>query len=140
LKTTKCKLNNTSASLFGKKEWKFFFEKELTQSRAILEKENYRDSKFYFKNYELGLEEAGFTAAHLRNENKNFQATADSLSISFVANILKIGCEIQSHQTMSEQVYNLKLLPQVLDLIESNKFKMYLWWIYIFIVIAPTRI
>ena len=108
---------------FRKKGMEAFFEKELTQNRAVLEKEIYRDSKFYFKNYELGMEEAGFTAAHLRNENKNFQATADSLSIFFVANILKLGCEIQSHQTMSEQVYDLKLLNETLDLIESNKLK-----------------
>lgn len=108
---------------FRKKGMEVFFEKELIQNRVILEKENYRDSKFYFKNYELGMEEAGFTAAHLRKENKNFQFTADNLSISFVASMLKLGCEIQSHQTMSEEVYDLKLLPDILDLMESGKFE-----------------
>lgn len=108
---------------FRKKGMEVFFQKELTQSRVVLEKEIYRDSKFYFKNYELGMEEASFTAAHLRNENKNFQSTVDNLSISFVAGILQLGCEIQSHQTMSQQEIELKLLPQVLDLIAAGNYK-----------------
>lgn len=108
---------------FRKKGMEVFFEKELIQSRAILEKEIYRDRKFYLKNYELGMEEAGFTAAHLRKENKNFQSTADHLTISFVASMLQLGCEIQSHQTMSEQDYDLRLLPEILELIAAGNYK-----------------
>ncbi|MFK7773331.1 MAG: hypothetical protein AB8F94_14380 [Saprospiraceae bacterium] len=108
---------------FRKKGMEVFFEKELNQARAILEKEIHRDGKFYFKNYELGMEEAGFTAAHLRKENKNFQSTADHLTVSFVASMLQLGCEIQSHQTMSKEAYDLKLLPQILDLIIAGNYK-----------------
>ncbi|MFK8006087.1 MAG: hypothetical protein AB8H03_06935 [Saprospiraceae bacterium] len=108
---------------FRKKGMEVFFEKELIQNRVVLEKEIYRDGKFYFKNYELGMEEAGFTAAHLRKENKNFQSTADHLTISFVANMLQLGCEIQSHQTMSKETYDLKLLPQILNLIAAGSYK-----------------
>lgn len=108
---------------FRKKGMEVFFEKELIQSRLILEKENYRDRKFYFKNYELGMEEASFTAAHLRKENKNFQSTVDYLSTSFVASLLQLGCEIQSHQTMSAQAIELKLLPEILNLIAAGNYK-----------------
>lgn len=108
---------------FRKKGMDVFFEKALGHNRKILENENYRDGKFYFKNYELGVLEANFTAAHLRQENKKFQSIADHLTISFVINMLQLGCEIQSHQTMSQEIYELKLLPNILAIIEEGMFK-----------------
>jgi len=76
------------------------------------ENDDFQTQQYLFKSFR-----------HLRNENKNFQSTADHLTISFVASMLRLGCEIQSHQTMSKEVYDLKLLPQILDLIAAGEFK-----------------
>jgi len=99
-----------------------FFEKALLQGRQDLEKETYRDSAFYYKHFEWAMEEAVFTVSYRRNEHKQFQTIADHLSISFIANLLRLKCEIQSHQTMSEQVYNLQLLPKVLKLLAAGEY------------------
>lgn len=108
---------------FRKKQLDVFFEKELLRSQDVLEKEPYRDSHFYYKNYEIGMEEVGFTVAHLRNEDKNFQTINEHLSISFMASLLRLSCEIQSHRTMSEQNLDLKFLPNVLTLARTEAYQ-----------------
>lgn len=105
---------------FRKKGMLKFFKKELVQSQHLLEQEIYRDSNFYFKNYELGMEEAGFTIGKERKKTKNFQSLADHLTISYVSSMLRLSCEIQSHQTLSNQIYDLKLLPKILELVASD--------------------
>ena len=99
-----------------------FFEKELFNAQQILEKETFRDSKYYFQKYQLGLEEAMFTMPQRRSGEMNLQSTANQLTISYISSMLRLSCNIQSHQTMSKQVYDLKLLPEVLALIESGFF------------------
>ena len=105
---------------FRKKGLEVFFEKEVAQGKSLLGKEIFRDSKFYYKKYELGVEESAFNVAQRREETKNLQPTTDDLTISFIANLLRLSCEIQSLQNLSEQSYDLKLLPQVLELVASG--------------------
>lgn len=107
---------------FRKKGLEVFFEKEVIHSRNLLEKENFRDSNFHFKKYKIGIEEAGFSKAKRREESKNFQPVADDLTISFIANLLRLSCEIQSHQTLSNQIYDLKLLPSILELVAAGNY------------------
>ena len=107
---------------FRKKGLDVFFEKELKISKSLLEKEPYRDSDFYLKKYKIGMEEAGFGIAQKRKETKNLQPVADDLTISFIASILRLSCEIQSHQTLSDQVYDLKFLPKILELVDLGNY------------------
>ena len=107
---------------FRRKGLDVFFEKELKVSQSILEKEPFRDSNFYLKKYEIGMEEAGFGIAQRRKETKNLQPVLDDLTISFIASMLRLSCEIQSHQTLSNQVYDLKMLAQILELVGSGCF------------------
>lgn len=105
-----------------KKGLEVFFEKELMFTQNLMEKEPFRDSKFYFQKYQLGMEEAVFTMPQRRSGEMKFQSIADQLTISYISSILRLSCNIQSHQTMSGQAYDLKLLPEVLTLIESGEY------------------
>ena len=105
-----------------KKGLDVFFEKELKNTYSQLEKNSYRDSKFYFQNYQLSMEEAVFTMPQRRSGDMNFQSIADQLTISFISSVLRLSCNMQSHQTMSGQIYDLKLLSEVLALVESGTY------------------
>lgn len=107
---------------FRKKRLEVFFEKEIAQSRNTLEKGIFRDSKFYFKKYEIGIEESSFSVARRREDTKNLQPISEDLTISFIVNLLRLGCEIQSLQTLSEKNYDLKLLPTILKIIASGEY------------------
>ncbi len=105
-----------------KKGLEVFFEKELILAQNLIEKEPFRDSKFYFQKHQLGLEEAVFTMPQRRSGKMKFQSIADQLTISYISSILRLSCNIQSHQTMSGQIYDLKLLPEVLALVKSGEY------------------
>ena len=105
-----------------KKGLRVFFEKVLAQTQDLLENNTERDSKFYFQKYQLGLEEAIYTMPQRRSGEMNFESTGRQLTISYISSILRLSCNIQSHQTMSKQVYDLKLLPEVLALIEAGNY------------------
>ena len=68
------------------------------------------------------MEEAVFTMPQRRSGEMNFQAIADQLSISYISSMLRLSCNIQSHQTLSGQVYDLKFLPEILTLLESGEY------------------
>ncbi len=50
----------------------------------------------------------------------NLQAVHDELTTFFLAETLRQGCTVLTHQTMSKQAYDLKLLDAVLALIEQG--------------------
>ena len=99
-----------------------FFEKEITNTRNVLEKKTYRDSKFYYQKYQMGMEEALHTMPQRRSGEMNFQTNAELLNISYISSLLRLSCNIQSHKTMSGQVYDLELLPEVLAKIETGAY------------------
>ena len=49
-----------------------FFEKEIIASQNTLEKENYRDSNFYFKKYEIGLRRCKIADSKLYVKSKPY--------------------------------------------------------------------
>ena len=107
---------------FRKKGLDTFYEKEIKVSRNLLEKEIYRDSHFYFRKYEIGMEEATFGIAQRRTEAKDLQPITNDLTIAFIASMMRLSCEIQSHQTLITQTFDLKLLSKILKLIEEGDY------------------
>ncbi len=99
-----------------------FFEKEIANAHQLLENESQRNSKYYFQKYQLGMEEAIYTMPQRRSGDMNFQSIADQLTISYISSVLRLSCNMQSHQTMSGQVYDLNLLHEVLQLIASGTY------------------
>ncbi len=103
------------------KDLDIFSEKELISANNFLENSSFRNSDFYFQKYQLGMDGAIFTMAKKRSGKMNFQSTADQLTISYISSLLRLSCNIQSHRTMSSQEYDLKLLPEILTLVESRE-------------------
>ena len=105
-----------------KKGLDFFFEKELSNTRILLKKEPHQDSKFFHQKHQIEIEEVLFTMPQKRSGEIDFEVSADFLNISYILNLLRLGCNIQSHKIISEQVYDLKLLPEVLTEIETGEY------------------
>ena len=107
-------------SALRKRRMDFFFEKEIINSYKTLAQTPFRDSDFHLKKYQLGMEEAVHTMPQRRSGEMNFQKISDQLNISFISSILRLSCNIQSHKTISGQVYDLKLLPDVLKTLDQG--------------------
>jgi hypothetical protein len=105
-----------------KKGLEVFFEKEIGNTNNSLESKDFRDSKFYFQKYQIGMEEAVYTMPQRRSGKMNFHTIADELTISYISKMLRVSCSSQSHQTMSGQLYDLKLLPEVLSVVEAGEY------------------
>ena len=105
-----------------KKGLEFFFEKEISTTRKLMEKEIHRDSNFFQQKYQLETEEALFTMPQRRSGEMNFQYNAKLLNIAYISNLLRLSCNIQSRKTMSGQIYDLNLLPEVLAKIETGEY------------------
>ncbi|MEM1321012.1 MAG: hypothetical protein AAGG75_12235 [Bacteroidota bacterium] len=105
-----------------KKGLEVFFTKELSNTTALLEKGRYRDSHFYLKNYQLGMDDAISKMPQRRIGAMNFQSIGDFLNISYLSSMLRLSCNIQSHGTISGQVYDVNLLKEVLSLIQSGQY------------------
>ena len=99
-----------------------FFEKELSNTRNELKKELHHDSKFFHQKHQIEIEETFFTIPKKRSGEVNFQINADYLNISYILSLLRLSCNIQSHTIISEQVYDLKLFPEVLSKIEDGEY------------------
>ena len=86
-----------------------FFKKELINTRKLIENETHRDSKFFQQKYQLETEEALFTMPQRRSGAMNFQNHAELLNTSYISNLLRLSCNIQSHKTTFERNVNATL-------------------------------
>ncbi len=96
------------------------FEKELTNTKALQQKQNRRNIRYHFNRYQIEMELSAHTMQQRRSGEMNLQTVHDELTTYFIAETLRQGCTILTHQTMSKQVYDLKLLDEVLALVESG--------------------
>ena len=69
------------------------------------------------------MEAALFTMPQRRSGQMNFETIANHLSISYLSSLLRLGCNMQSQQTMSGQKYDLKLLPEIMEMIQSGAYQ-----------------
>ena len=96
------------------------FEKELTATKALQLRQGRRNTHFHFDRYQLEMYLSAHTMQQRRSGEMNLQTVHNELTTYFIAETLRQGCTILTHQTMSKQVYDLKLLDEVLALVETG--------------------
>ena len=109
-------------SALRKKGLTNFFEKELEKTYALIEANHFRDSNYYQNKFELWVEESIVQSPQNRSDTTNFQSSADQISIAYISRILRISCNIQSLQNMASPISELKLLPGILDIVQSGEY------------------
>ena len=99
------------------------FQKELSAMKVVQEKQNRRNTRYHYDRYQMEQELAAHTMLQRRSGEMNLQRVHDELTTYFVAETLRQGCTILTHQTMTQQVYDLKLLDEVLVLVEAGGYE-----------------
>ena len=98
------------------------FEKEIKKTIDWQENQPYRNTLYHYNNYQIQFERYEYMSRHRRSGDMPLQLLSDELTFFYIANILRQSCTILTHQTMTSQVYDLKLLTEVLKHVEENDY------------------
>lgn len=99
------------------------FQKEMSVMENKQGKEGYRNTRFHFDRYQLRMQLAAHTMKQRRSGDMHLQGVHDELTTYFIAETLRQGCTILIHQNLSGQIYDLKLLEEVLNLVENGGYQ-----------------
>lgn len=105
-----------------RRDLKKLLQKELKTSINLVEKESQQNADVYLSKFEVASMVSNFSIGGARKKRKNFQSLEENISIAFIIKLLKLGCEIQSHQTLTTENYELKLFPEILTLLKTGLF------------------
>jgi len=94
------------------------FEHEWTKTDQFLQKQDYRNSNFYYQQHILqGQKAEELFKLKRQGEMSDFQI-AKNLQLFFVARILRQSCSILTYQKMSDKSEGFELLDEVLSMVE----------------------
>jgi len=96
------------------------FDKALGKSASQGEKQNVRDSKHHFHQYQLHQEKLEHKARHERSINLNLQPLPDELTTFYVSEMLRHACSALMHQAVAGQTYHMQLLDAILSVVEQG--------------------
>lgn len=80
----------------------------------------YKNSDYYYWEYELQQEQYQFARDHKRLESKNLQELLDSFDLYYIVDKLKYCITALTHQNVFKTSYNLNLITPILEHIETN--------------------
>ncbi len=103
-----------------KKGMNKMFEKEWKTTQNLQGKQLLRNTHFYYNNYQLNLERSEHLHQSQRRGEMNLQEMTDELTTFYMADLLRQACSVLAHQSMDSQIYELKLLPAVVQLVEQG--------------------
>lgn len=96
------------------------FQQTLRKAQQSLEKRAIRNADFYNYSYLLKWEEYLFLSANTRSQSLNLQSISDNLDLAFLSLKLRQSCFAISHQAVYKADYQLGLLPEILQYVETN--------------------
>ncbi len=108
------------SKVYRKKRLNKFFEKNIRSVRDLHEKQPFRNDQFYRNQYFRLHEEYVFMVYQTRMGNMNLQELSDALDLSYIADKLRRACYMMAHQKVYKSDYDLGLIQQVLDFIDSQ--------------------
>ena len=95
------------------------FEKTIKNIQKEQEDKGYKNETFYRNNYVLELERYAHLSKVKRLSN-NLQEISDAMDIAFIAGKLRQSCLILTHQKVYKEEYDIYLLDQILELVETE--------------------
>ena len=96
------------------------FDKALDKSVSQGEKQNVRDAKHHFHQYQLHQEKLEHKARHVRSTGLNLQPLPDELTTFYVSEMLRHACSALMHQAVAGQTYHMQLLDAILGVVEQG--------------------
>jgi hypothetical protein len=93
------------------------FKQTLKKVNLMIENQSERNVNFYHKKYELASEAYEYLQTQSRAEEKELTEVSENFSIYYIANALKLQCNIMTHKSVSlteyDEVFFQKLLLEV---------------------------
>lgn len=109
------------AAAYRKRQLDKAFLRTLKETKALQEKQVYRNVDFYQHNFLLQQEKYQFTASQKRLSDQNIQEISDNLDTFFIAHKLRQACLSLSHQAVYKKEYKIGLLEQTLAYVENEE-------------------
>lgn len=91
-------------------------------ARRRLESSPHRGAAFYHADYDLRHESFLASQQQGRAKNFNLQEMSDAQDIAFIAERLRTGCLVASHQAVARQHYDNGLLAPLLQFLEGHRY------------------
>jgi tetratricopeptide (TPR) repeat protein len=110
------------AKFYRKRKLKKGVVKSLRQAKEVLEKQSHRNEHFYRVDYDILQEQYLFQSQQKRITSYNLQELSEALDISYLAEKLRQGCHMLTHQKVYKAEYNIGLIEPVLRYIEEKKY------------------
>ena len=111
----------TLSRVYRKRRLNRHFEKNMKQIESLQQKQVYRNRDYHRNEFYRLQEEYDFVVSQeKRTIDMNLQEVSDTLDISYLADKLRHSCHMLAHQTVYKVDYNLSLMTELFNHIESN--------------------
>lgn len=98
----------------------FLMEKELKVLAKSLSVSDKRHARFHYQNYLMYAEQYDVSSRKSRTGKLPLQQWADELSVFYMSEILRIGCNMLIQKRMNNRAYSLPLIEKVISIVEKN--------------------
>jgi hypothetical protein len=95
-------------------------EKEITDFSLDFDKENQKDSAYYFNAFLMQKEASILRGRFNRTGDMKLQEMSDAITGFYVSEVLKQACQMLSHQNLTQQNYNQPFLEPILEKINKG--------------------
>jgi hypothetical protein len=100
------------------------YAKTIKRLEEELEETDKKDTEYYFQQLRLQKSQMHHSARTLKREyDEHLQQVADGLDIYYMADKLKLSCEILNRQKIIANQYELRFLDEILAYLEHNPFE-----------------
>ena len=97
------------------------FDKALDKAAAQEEKQQLRDARHHFHQYQLHQEKAEFTSRHDRSARLDLQPLPNELTTFYVSEMLRHACSALMQKAIVGQTYHIELLDAILSVVEKGE-------------------
>lgn len=109
------------ANVYRQRQLPKLFKKAMDTSQKIQESQPYRNHQYYENEYALQFEQYSYLSGLGRDVPLNLQEVSDANDIAFLTNKLKLSCIMLSHQAVYKTEYQMYLLKEVLENLETDQ-------------------
>lgn len=107
----------------GQRDVPSVFQQEAKNTSKMLANETYQNGQFYQQKFRAELEFLKTKTERAAENNDALESAIESLSVSFVAQLLRLACRVLSESNVTSQQYDLPFLSSVLVALEQGQYR-----------------
>lgn len=111
----------TLAKVYRKRQLPKLFKRAMDSGWKIQDRQHTRNSQFYENEMLLQYEQYSYLSGLGRNVPLNLQEVSDASDVAFLANKLRLGCIMLSHQAVFKTEYDMGILTEAVHKVEEEE-------------------